>query len=294
MVIKTEMLRCFCTVAQSGNLSDAALRLGRTPSAISMTLKQLEAHLNQRLFESDRKNRLTQFGQQVFDLAQTELHKFDEMVGTIEALAKAPQGLTRIGAVPSVASLMFPRISQHMSEIIPGSKLELHDAASRQIIDALSRGHIDIGIASCPQDLNGVLKAELFSDRFGLICAPDHPLARQTQMPCLNDIAPEYLLRNELVGAIDADDIRSLMSGAAVSVRNTLSLLAMVSSGHWITILPQAVVKMSPQRLTFRNIRGLTAKRQVSVLMRERTPYPDHANTIWDFITATDWSKELE
>ena len=41
-MIKIEMLRCFSAVARSGNLADAAARLGRTQSAVSMTLKQLE------------------------------------------------------------------------------------------------------------------------------------------------------------------------------------------------------------------------------------------------------------
>ena len=53
------MLRCFCTVAQTGNLAEASNRLGRTQSALSMTLKQFEDHLGKKLFEGERKNRLT-------------------------------------------------------------------------------------------------------------------------------------------------------------------------------------------------------------------------------------------
>ena len=48
MAIKIEMLRCFCTVAQTGNLTEAADRLGRTQSAVSMTLKQFESHLGKK------------------------------------------------------------------------------------------------------------------------------------------------------------------------------------------------------------------------------------------------------
>ena len=63
-MIKLEMLRCFGAVAQAGNLGDAAVRLGKTQSALSMTLKQLEEHLGERLFETERKNRLTPLGQE--------------------------------------------------------------------------------------------------------------------------------------------------------------------------------------------------------------------------------------
>ncbi|MFT5446017.1 MAG: DNA-binding transcriptional LysR family regulator [Gammaproteobacteria bacterium] len=62
LAIKIEMLRCFVAVAQSGKLVDAAEKLGRTPSAVSMMLKQFEQHLGAPLFESERKNRLTALG----------------------------------------------------------------------------------------------------------------------------------------------------------------------------------------------------------------------------------------
>ena len=45
MTIKIEMLRYFAMVAQRGSLSDAADALGRTPSAVSMMLKQFEDHV---------------------------------------------------------------------------------------------------------------------------------------------------------------------------------------------------------------------------------------------------------
>ena len=41
MAIKYEALRTFVTVAKAGELQQAANSLARTPSAVSMTLKQL-------------------------------------------------------------------------------------------------------------------------------------------------------------------------------------------------------------------------------------------------------------
>src|SRR6056297_1748961 len=52
-------LRTFVHVAECGTIRDAAERLFRTPSAVSMTLTQLERDLGAPLFQSDRKNRLT-------------------------------------------------------------------------------------------------------------------------------------------------------------------------------------------------------------------------------------------
>jgi len=44
-MIKLEMLRVFLAVAEEGALALAAQKLGRTPSALSMALSQLEAQV---------------------------------------------------------------------------------------------------------------------------------------------------------------------------------------------------------------------------------------------------------
>ena len=67
MAIKLEMLRVFRTVAEQGTLTGASAVFGRTPSAVSMMLKQLEDHIGAPLFETDRKNRLTPLGQLVLE-----------------------------------------------------------------------------------------------------------------------------------------------------------------------------------------------------------------------------------
>ena len=49
MALKLEMLRTFVAVAHAGELAKAARALGRTPSAVSMTLKQVQDELEAQL-----------------------------------------------------------------------------------------------------------------------------------------------------------------------------------------------------------------------------------------------------
>lgn len=290
MVIKIEMLRCFSIVAQTGNLADAAARLGRTQSAVSMTLKQFEAHLGQRLFESDRKNRLTHLGEQVFEISRTELRQFDETVRAIETSASAPQGLIRIASVPSVASIVFPKIVKAFSSRYPGINIELRDADSQQVVDALMRGQADIGIASPKHPLNGIRQTHLFSDRFGLICSPEHPLAQQKLTPTIGQVVAANFIHNDLCQSIDSPGFQSATAGAKLSARNTLSLISMVRSENWVTILPQAVASIVPKELVFRNVSKLTDQRRVSLLIREKTPFRHYVKEMGKVINETDWS----
>ena len=271
MAIKIEMLRCFSVVAQTGNLADAAMRLGRTQSALSMTLKQLEEHLGQRLFEGERKSNLTPIGEEIFELARQQLRRFDETVDAIESTANAPLGLLRAASVPSVASLVFPSAIEELVQRHPGVKVELRDADTERVVDALLRGQVDLGVASGRHTLNGIRQEPLFEDSFGLLCAPDHALALTETLPTISDIVESGFVNNNLCNLIEPPDIRAELSAANVTVHNTLSLISMVRSGKWVTILPEAVVRIMTDQLAFRQIHGLTARRSVTLLTRERS-----------------------
>lgn len=289
-MIKIEMLRCFSAVAQTGNLLEAANRLGRTQSAVSMTLKQLEEHVGDRLFLSDRKNRLTPLGEQVFALSQTQLRLFDETIRAIEASAKAPKGFIRIASVPSVAGLVFPNVIETMTKRHPSLKIELRDTDTEQVTYALFHGQADLGVASGQIAMNGIRQTPLFTDRFGLICSREHPLASQDSNPTIVDVASAKFVKNNLCRLIETSYFHEITDDASLTARNTSSLIAMVRTKNWVTVLPQTVVQLAPTELVFREIEGLSDCRQVNLFLREKSPFFDYASELGDLITNFDWS----
>lgn len=287
MTIKIEMLRCFCTVAQTGNLVEAADRLGRTQSAVSMTLKQLEDHLGKKLFEGERKNRLSPLGEQVFDLALKQLRQFDQAVRSIEAAANAVQGLIRIVSVPSVAALLFPLVLAHMTRKFPGLKVELRDTDTQQVLDALAQGKADIGIASGYHPLNGVRAVPLFEDRFGLVSAADHPLMTKSEPPTIADVVAAPFVRNALCELIKTSRFQDAVTDTDVTIHNTHSLITMVRTGAWVTVLPQTVTRFIPDSTAFRTISDLPDKREVYLYVRERSRFRELTEECSTFILET-------
>lgn len=289
MTIKVEMLRCFCAVAEAGNLADAANRLGRTQSAVSMTLKQLEENLGNRLFQSDRKNRLTELGEQVFQLGQQQLANFDTTVDAISLLARSPQGVVRIAAVPSIAALAFPAVVRHLATRHPGAKIELRDADTNNVLDALVKGWADIGIASTGRALNGVVPSLLFSDRFGLVLSGAHQLASGGSPIHFDDIRDVPLLRNGLCDQIQSPEIQDHLLRMDVTVHNTQSLLSMVREGDWATLLPYSTLRLAPEGLVFRLIADLPDTRQVYLYVRAQVSSPEVVRDAVAFISSIDW-----
>lgn len=289
MAIKLDLLRYFCTVAQTGNLSDASRRLGRTQSAVSMALKQLEGQLGAPLFENERKNRLTRLGERVFALGSAQLRQFDDTVQAIEDSAKAPQGLLRIASVPSVAALIYPRLVRFLNDKYPGLRLELRDTDTQQVIDALVQGWADIGIASSRHALNGVHSVELFKDQFGLVCSANHSLAHQPGDVTIDDILNAGFLRNALCDQIETARFRDRLDAIYTTIHNTHSLLAMVRTGQWVTVMPRSVLDSAPQGLYFCNVTGLPDQRVVHLYQRDQIGGGPIAEYAYEFIQSQNW-----
>ncbi len=289
MAIKIEMLRCFSTVVQCGNLAEAANQLSRTQSAVSMTLKQLETQLGQRLFESDRKRSLTPLGEQVYELSLEQLRLFDSTVNAMQSAAAFPQGLLRIASVPSVSSVLFSSVIQTLTQNQPGLKVELQDADTQHVIKALIQGQADFGIVSGYHTLNGIRSILLFEDQFGLICAAKHPLATQDQQPTIADIAAAPLVGNMLCKSIESAEFQTALSQAMVTVHNTLSLIGMIKTQNWVSVLPEKVAQISPVELTFRKVVSIEDKRPVYALIRERSPNLRYAEELAEIISKTNW-----
>lgn len=289
MAIKIEMLRCFSAVAQTGSLAEAATRLGRTPSAISMTLKHLEEHLGQRLFESDRKNRLTPLGEFVLEQAVTELRQFDSTIQAIETFTKSPKGLIRIATVPSVAGLVFPQAIEQFQAIYPSVSVEMRDMDSAGVLHALTRGQIDIGIATSMGTMRNVHQRVLFHDSFGLLCSNNHPLAKKGGPISLADLPPDQFVRNALCAKIEDDNVQALLSQTRIAAQNTLSLISMIKSQNWITLLPESVVQIDPHQLAFRSLQDLNERRRVDILYRASNHKHDFVRDFAEVLSQTDW-----
>ena len=266
MKLKIDMLRCFAEVAQHGTLIDAADRLGRTPSAVSMMLKQFEAQLGQPLFATDRKNQLTPLGDFVLEHAQNELRHFDETTRAIMAFATTGGRILRIGAVPSAAGTFLARALGDVLSQTPDIKIELRDHESADVIAGLQDGSLDLGIATVAPQLMKRHRQFLVSDAFGVVCPADHPLMTAKAPLTMDAIRGYPVIANPIAATIRDQAVQDMLADAVMEAHNTISLLAAVRAGVGVTILPRLVVEMSWADLRFVEIDGLDQHRRLDLL----------------------------
>lgn len=274
MAIKIEMLRNFVAVAELGNLNDAADRLGRTPSAVSMSLKQLEDHLGAPLFASDRKNRLTALGRFTLAEGSREIEQFTRCIEAITTFAQARIGIVRVGAVPSVTAALLPMVVKDFMRNRPDVTIHIRDLDSATVLREIEMQRIDIGIGSSKTTMTAIRTRHLFSDRFGVLCSDDHPLAQERRPLRWTDLQPYLLISNATGGQINNPVFRELDDAAHLRIRNTSSVLGMVRAGVGITVLPKLTIEGQEQGLRFLPLSEPDTIRQVNILTRAQGELP--------------------
>ena len=275
MAIKIDMLRVFVAVAQYGNLTDAANKLGRTPSAVSMMLKQFEEHLGEPLFETDRKNKLTALGVFVLEQSERELDHFNGTIRAIEGFADASLGRVRVATVPSIAGTLIPRMIARNAQRYENVHLELRDMDSKSVVKELMQARVDIGIATLLQKHSGLHRELLLTDRFGIVCSPQNPLAQRGGPVDLENVEGQRFLANSLSAAITDPQAAKLHGAARITVYNMTSIIGALQANIGVTLLPETAVRNLPRsEVVFLPLRDRDISREVYLLYR-----PDAALT---------------
>ena len=271
MPIKVAQLRTFATVAQYGNIKDAAERLARTPSAVSMALKQLEEELGGSLFEADRKTTLTPLGRYVLETAKEELLRFERAVERMRAFAGNRIGRLELACVPTVAVHILPEVIREFVADRPEVQLEVWDMDSLSVRRAVERGEVDLGIASSVGAGGALDYRPFFSDDFGVVCAADSPLTRLKRPVRWSDLGGATVIANGLSRSVADPAYRDLDEGSRLMVRNVTSILALVRRGVGITLLPSLSVPRDDDRIRCLPLATSGVRRDVGVISRADT-----------------------
>ena len=174
----------FLSVARHRSFRRAAAALGVTPSAVSQSVRTLEARIGAALFiRTTRSVGLTEAGQRFLDRAGPA---FDELAAAAEAardLGQRPTGRLRLAVPRSVVPLILEPMIASFCQAYP--EIELEIAASDEMVD-IAAGGFDAGI------------------RLGELIAPDMIAVRLTRsFPFVVAGSPDYLRRHESLRRIE-------------------------------------------------------------------------------------------
>lgn len=119
-------LQIFVAVADAGNFSAAARKLGITPAAVSLNVQRFEASMRARLFHrTTRHLSLSTDGQALYTVARRAVAEFDEAMVQLRAGRKEHAGPVRLAIAPSFGKIYVLPILKEFLERYPHVTLDL-------------------------------------------------------------------------------------------------------------------------------------------------------------------------
>jgi DNA-binding transcriptional LysR family regulator len=181
-------LQVFYTVAKQLSFTKAAELLFMTQPAVTFQVKQLEEHFNTRLFErSHSKITLTPAGRLAMEYAERILNLTSEMETRLTEMTGEISGTLLIGASTTIAEYMLPRVMGDFKAHYPRVQCRLTVANSETVESKVADHTLDIGLIEAPSHHPSLTSEVCCEDELVAICAPNHPLAK------FSNVSPERL-----------------------------------------------------------------------------------------------------
>lgn len=178
MAFNLRHLKYFIATAELGQVSQAAVELSVSQSAVTMAIREIEARLGARLFERSSHGMVpTEAGRRFLASAREILHKVDEAL----QLRAGPEveGTLTVAATYTVIGYFLPYHLERLARALPRVTLRLQEMTRETMEEALVAGRIDIGVALTANIANPEIEAEtLLRSPRRLWTASRHPLAR--------------------------------------------------------------------------------------------------------------------
>ncbi|MBF5013168.1 LysR family transcriptional regulator [Burkholderia pseudomultivorans] len=238
---KMTALTMFVATAEHGGFSRAAEQLGKTPSAVTKGVTQLEADLGARLFErTTRRMALTEAGHLYLDAARQALMQLQLAGEEVEQLQHELRGNLRIATSPAFGPAFFTQVCCRFMREHPLVRIEVEMTET----DPLD-GSYDLSLRDGPTDLPDVIAQPLLENRLVLCASPAYLARRGGDVTLDNYQTHDWLIfRHPLINrhfwwiGRDGERIRVKQPTPRLSSGNYDFLLACLLDGHGLQFAP--------------------------------------------------------
>jgi len=281
-------------LAREGSFSRAAESCHVTQPTLSSAIKELETLLGVQLIE--RKSRgadLSAAGEEVARRARIVLSETQDLVAAAHEASQPLSGSFRLGAIPTVAPYVLPRILPILREGYPDLKLFLREDTTERLLDGVRSRDLDAALIALPWESPGIESAALCEDEFLFIAPKSHPLAQK------NGLAPGDLSGANVLLLEDGHCLRdhalsvcalpSRARSEEVSATSLQTLVHMVAGGLGVSLVPRLAADAGVTAGTDLAMRPFTEPligRAIGVAWRSGSPRKAEALMIGDIVKA--------
>ncbi len=140
-----DTLRTLVAANDLGGYGQAAARLGRTPSAISLQMKRLQEDVGAPLFRKDGRGiALTEAGAIALGYGRRMLALNDELLDSVRGASL--EGTVRLGFSQDFAGVILPSVLAQFSRLYPLVVMEVRIEGNAALVQAVEKGQLDLAL----------------------------------------------------------------------------------------------------------------------------------------------------
>ena len=266
--MELHQLKYFVAVARTSSFSKGARQCFVSQPSLSQQIAKLETELKQRLFHRlGRRVKLTSAGERFLELAQAVLGSVDNAERAMQALSATGGGRLSIGAIPTIAPYLLPKVVARFTAKHPAVQLEIHELLTRNLLDAVLAGSVDIAILAAPVAEPRVVTQALFSEPLLVSLPARHKLLKHKALTLTQIRDERFILLSEMhcLGQQIAD-FCSVNACFQIGCRTTqlATVQSLIGLKQGISLLPRmACTALSGASVKFRPISGDQPTREV-------------------------------
>src|SRR2546426_895020 len=280
-------LSLFRHVVEAGSITGGAARAHLALAAASTRIRNMEEALGASLLVRGRQGvTLTQAGRTLLGHARAILRQAERLREDLGAYAGGLAGQIRVLSNTNALTEFLPEALSSFLAAHPNVSVDLEERLSDEIVGLIAEGVGDLGIVAGTVDMSALETFPFRRDRFVLVVARDHPLARRSK------IAFAQLLDHDFVGLDRASALQRFLADKAAPIGQSLRLRVQLRSFDAVCRLVECkvgigIVPETPARRVARTMAivpvALTdpwAVRELTICIRSPDELPPYARQL--------------
>lgn len=244
--------KVFIHLASTLHFARTAAELHVSPSALTRTVQRLEEEVGHALLVRDKRRvRLTPSGERFRRFAKEQLAAWEALQSELGAEARSPSGPLRVACTVTACYSLLPRLIARCRAEYPRIALTLTTQDAARSLRQLEAAEVDLAVVPIDEALSTELLSTPLGETSLVFIAPMEPTSftrhlqdglAWEQVPL---VAPLFgLERRRLDDWLQGLDVAPQI---AAEVRGNEGIIALVSMGCGVGLVPELVLERSPQ-----------------------------------------------
>jgi DNA-binding transcriptional LysR family regulator len=287
-------LNLFRHVVEAGSITHGAERSHLALAAASTRVRNMEEALGAPLLVRSRQGVTpTPAGRTLLQHARSILAQADRLREDLGAFAGGHAGQVRILSNTNALTEFLPETLSSFLAAHPHVSIDLEERLSDEIVGLIAEGVGDIGIVAATVDPGRLTTFPFHSDRFVLVVARDHALARR------KTIGFAEVLDHDFVGLDRASALQRFLADKAarlgrplklrVQLRSFDAVCRLVERNVGVGIVPETTMRWAAKAMAIKAVE-LTdpwALRELTICVRDVDALPPYAQQLVEHMRAS-------